>query len=415
MSCTHIRLLSVLHSERPSAWRFSGRPMCWSTRERGGAVEGSGQDDGSCTCASSFIVWRTEDAPLLTLPNLSRLAALCCTTRGCTTPRWRSTLRAPCWPTAAASTSALPPRVGAAAAAGGTCGLWSAGAAVGHAIACRSAECHALWESHNKLLRQARVVFLLRNHAHRFILTGFSPLRPVPPLAAGSHHNLVSSVSVGRATRAFQDAGGECAQPTNALAAWLRPRCVVIRAPLHAPCPAVMPAAVLMPGLMLSAGSAPSPACTQAGAGIAWWGVFSRDSELALPPCEFGTGLFFAGSFTNTTKRSGTSGAGSRRLLARQQAVAVQEADTAQQAQQVAPKPKVPKVQKQDLAVGAEAPAPAVPAPAPLPAAGGEGGVEAQWCPGQQWVVQLVAEGARLEPSDLAAAMAQRRRAEGAL
>ena len=169
----------------------------------------------------------------------------------------------------------------------------------------------------------------------------------------------------------------------SAPAAWLQPVVFAIRAPSHAPCPAVIPVLMLTPDLALSAGCALPPACPQAGAGIAWWGVFSRDSQLALPPCEFGTGLFFAGSFTNTTKRSGTSGAGSRRLLARQQAVAVQEAAAAQQ---VAPKQKTPKVQKQDLAVGAEAPAPtpAVPAPAPLPSPAhqrGHAAAQLPWSP----------------------------------
>lgn len=153
-----------------------------------------------------------------------------------------------------------------------------------------------------------------------------------------------------------------------------------------------------------------APFLVLAGASTAWWGVYSPDGDLALPPCEFGTRLFFAGRFTNGTSRPGGA-TGARRLLARQQAAATQEPAAAQQVQQPAPKQKSPTVQKQDLEAGAGAPA-----PAPQPAAGSEGGDEVQqWCPGQQWVVQLLAEGERLEPADLAGAMVQRRQQQGAL
>ncbi|PRW60776.1 band 7 [Chlorella sorokiniana] len=98
----------------------------------------------------------------------------------------------------------------------------------------------------------------------------------------GSHHNLVSSVSVGRGNRAFQGVSG---------------------------------------------------------ASTAWWNVFSPGGDLALPSCDFGTGLFFAGRFTNATKGpSSSTGTGTRRLLAKQQAGAAQQAQQAQQ-----------RVQKQDL------------------------------------------------------------------
>lgn len=144
-----------------------------------------------------------------------------------------------------------------------------------------------------------------------------------------------------------------------------------------------------------------------AGASTAWWGVYSPDGDLALPPCEFGTGLFFVGRFTNGTSRTGGA-TGARRLLASLPAAATQDTAAAQQS---APKQKAPTVQKQDLEAGAEALA-----PAPQPAAGSEGGEEAQqWCPGQQWVVQLLPEGERLEPADLAGAMVQRRQQQGAL
>ncbi|KAL4422481.1 hypothetical protein ABPG75_008678 [Micractinium tetrahymenae] len=165
----------------------------------------------------------------------------------------------------------------------------------------------------------------------------------------GTHHNLLSNINVGRGTRPFQSGG---AQYRGA----------------------------------------------HSGANVTWWNLQRADGgAIALPPCDYGPLLLFAGSWLPPSASGGDASADSINLpLASAAGMGGTAAPAPAAVAPTADSPADDSQRADDTRAGA------------LAAATG-------WCSWQRWRVELVSAGYQLWPADLATAQVAARKRGGVL